>query len=127
MSFDMSGRHRRLSALDGRIGRHSGGAGLASNRQCRRIGQRLVYDTVPLGKAQEGGELLLGSIGIKRELQSDILKADGNLLRKSKSSTEVEITVRLERGISQFNANCRCNGVQSHPSAGHQSFEQHVT
>jgi hypothetical protein len=88
------------------------------------MGQHLVHDTAPLGKAQEGGELLLRSIGIEREQQSDILKTDGNLLRKFKSSTEVEITLRLERGISQFNANCRCNGIQSHPSAGYQSFEQ---
>ena len=61
-----------------------------------RMSQRLVHDTVHLGKAQEGGDLLLRSIGVERELQSNILKADGNLLRKSKSSTKVEITLRLE-------------------------------
>ena len=53
---------------------------LASYRQCRWMGQRLVHNTVPFGQAHKRGKLLLRGIGIQCELQPDTLKADRNLL-----------------------------------------------
>ncbi len=58
----------------------SSDGGLAGNRQRWWMCERLVHNTVPFGQAQEGGKLLFRSIGVERELQPDILKADGYLL-----------------------------------------------
>ena len=54
--------------------------GLAGNCQRGWMCQRLVHNAVPLGQAQEGGQLFLGSVGVERELQPDTLKSGGNLL-----------------------------------------------
>ena len=47
-------------------------------------------------QAQKRGELFLRCVGVQRELKPYVLDAHWNLLRQTQSSSEVEITFRLE-------------------------------
>ena len=60
--------------------------------------QGLVNNAVAFGQSNQRGELFFAGIGVQIEVQSNLLKTDGHILRDAECPAKIEIALR---------ANCR--------------------
>ena len=64
--------------------------------------QRLVYDAIPFGQAQQRRHLFVRGIGVERDDEADALEADRDVLGDAERAAEVEIAFGLEPGVAQL-------------------------
>ena len=60
------------------------------------VGQRLVDDAEAFGELEQGGELVLGGVGVEVEAETDSAEADPGFLAHTEGAPEVEVTFGVD-------------------------------
>src|SRR5207248_3272307 len=84
------------------VRRASAGRGASGDRHRRWMSERLVHHAIPLGQAQQCGELIFGSVALEHDLQTYILEADRHFLGQTERASEIEIAFGAQRRIPQL-------------------------
>src|SRR5262249_31638541 len=88
--------------------------------------QRLVNNAIAFCKTKQSRDLLFACVGVQIEVQSNLLKTDGNVFGHAKRAAKIEIALGANACSMQRNAERGSDCAQRYACAPDQCLEQHV-
>src|SRR5438105_3142173 len=86
---------------------------MVRNVDLRRSSERLINDTIALGKSKKGGELFFGRVRVQIKAQTDLLKTDRNFFGDGERSAKIEIAFRPNGRVAQWDIESGSDRAQS--------------
>src|SRR5207248_8538700 len=83
------------------------------------VTERLENNAIPFGQAKQSSDLLLAGVGIQIDMQSNLLKPNGHILRDSESATKIDIALSLDRCVTQLDAESGGDCAQRDPGTSY--------